>query len=133
MTAILELKAKLDTLLSTAQAETANIDLFAPIPEGEECPLCLIPLPIDERLIFTSCCGRLICNGCVYKNLETESDKGMRSVLNHKCAFCRQPSLGGNKIKRLKKLLKKNNPKAFIQMAKRYRLGDGVFQSDTNN
>ena len=41
----LELEARLDNLLSTAQAETANIDLFAPIQEKEECPICLIPLP----------------------------------------------------------------------------------------
>ena len=45
--ASLELKARLDTLLSTAQAETADIDLFATIDiqEREECPICMIPLP----------------------------------------------------------------------------------------
>lgn len=39
----LELDARLDNLLSTTQAETADIDLFAPIQEREECPICLLP------------------------------------------------------------------------------------------
>ena len=40
----LELEARLDNLLATAQEETA--DMFAPIPEKEECPICLLPLPL---------------------------------------------------------------------------------------
>ena len=40
----LELEARLDNLLATAQKETADIDLFAPIPDKNECPMCMIPL-----------------------------------------------------------------------------------------
>ena len=45
----LELEARLDNLLCTAQAETADIDLLAPliITEREECPICLLPLPTN--------------------------------------------------------------------------------------
>jgi len=46
--ATLELEARLDNLLATAQTETADIDLLAPLPEREECPICLIPLPIKH-------------------------------------------------------------------------------------
>ena len=53
MTTSLEIEARLDNLLSTAQAETENIDLFAPITDAdrEECPICLLPFPIrlDKR------------------------------------------------------------------------------------
>ena len=41
----LELEARLDNLFATAQTETADIDLLAPIPEREECPICLISTP----------------------------------------------------------------------------------------
>jgi len=62
-----ELEARLDNLLATARAETANIDLFAPIPEREECPLCMIQLPFKEiETVFKPCCGKLICKGCMY-------------------------------------------------------------------
>lgn len=47
-----------------------------------------------------------------------------------KCAFCRQLT-PKNGLKANKKLMKKNNPLACIQMSTLYRSGDGVMQSDT--
>jgi len=127
----LELEARLDNLLSTAQAETADIDIFAPIPERDECPICLIPLPINEgEIIFMTCCGKYVCQGCNYKQALNDKKNG---VPNHKkkCAFCRQPHQN-NAIKALRKLMKKNNPDVYIQMAKLYKSGgEGALQSDT--
>ena len=54
-----------------------------------------------------------------------------RNELDHKCAFCRR--LQGNEIKQLRKLMKKNNPQAFIQMGSKYESGEGVFQSNTKS
>ena len=122
----LELEARLDNLLFTGQEETADIDLFAPITEKEECPICLIPLPLHENeLTNFECCGKRICNGCVYKSILTEGRNGER-----KCAFCRQAP-PEDTIKALKNLVKKNNPGAMLKMAARYEEGKGVFQSDT--
>lgn len=130
----LELEARLDNLLSTAQIETADINIFAPIAEREECPICLIPLPINvKEITFMSCCGKRICFGCTCKHAVTDVKNGA-PLDEHKCAFCQQIVKVTAKIhiKRLKKLMKKNIPKSFIQMANRYKTGtDGVLQSDT--
>jgi len=129
--ASLELEARLDNLLSTAQKETANIDLFAPMAENEECPICLIPLPLhDGEVVFMTCCGKQICNGCTYKEVMNDMKNGL---LESKCAFCRQPDRNEGKpnIKRIKKLMKKKNPEAFMQMAVYYKEGRNVIQSDT--
>ena len=134
----LELEARLDNLLATAQAETANIDLFAPLIDREDCPICMIPLPHREGGIrFMTCCGKNICTGCDRKHTDTEIKKGVTKIkkkgarkIELKCAFCCQPS-PTNIIKALKKLTKKNNPSAIIQMASEYRSGNGVLQSDT--
>ena len=126
----LELEARLDNLLSTSQEEMANIDIFAPITEREECPICLLSLPTEEdEIAFMPCCGKMICSGCVHKNIITHRKNG---VPRHemKCAFCRQLTPKSS-VKGLKKLMKKNNIQSFIQMAERYRTGDGVLQSDT--
>ena len=110
----LELQARLDNLLSTAQAETADTDLFAPIAEKEECPLCLIPLPLTEsEIVFMPCCGKTICNGCIYKSTIIAIENGIQKH-EAKCAFCRQPSNASSYIKQLKKLMKKNIPNAYI-------------------
>jgi len=132
--ATLELEARLDNLLSTAQAETAHIDLFAPIQEKEECPICMLPLPItiNKGITFYSCCGKMICDGCIYKHIQTGKEKDKQRG-DFKCPFCQQPfeSTIKNQIKELKKLMKKKNPHAYMQMAIRYNSGSGVFQSDT--
>ena len=130
--ASLELQARLDNLLATAQTEMADVDLFAPIQEREECPICMIPLPIEDNEIrFMTCCGKSICIGCDYKQQMSEIKNGVPKS-EQKCAFCCQPD-PENHIKALKKLMKKNNPNAFMAMAERYKSGDGVFQSDTRS
>ena len=130
----LELEARLDNLLSTAQAETADIDIFAPLPESEECPICLLPLPLDlNETSFNPCCGKTICFGCIYKNMLREKTNGDPSKIGL-CAFCRQPIIHDkNYIKRIRKLMKNNNPESYLHMAERYRSGKGVLQSDTKS
>ena len=137
--ASLELEARLDNLLATAQAETANIDLFAPLIDREDCPICMIPLPHRESGIrFMTCCGKNICIGCDRKHTDTEIKKGVTEIkkkgarkIELKCAFCCQ-TLPKNTIKALKKLTKKNNPSAIIQiMACEYRSGEMTLQSNT--
>ena len=131
---LLELEARLDNLLATAQTEMANIDLYAPIAEREECPMCLIPLPIDVReAVFIYCCGKRICQGCSYKSIFSDMKKGVK-LEEFKCAFCRQHIAikHNDKIKELKRLMKKKIPEAFIKMAFNYKHGEGgVIQSDT--
>lgn len=130
----LELEARLNNLLSTAQAETADVDIFTPIAEKEECPICFIPLPLSMKIegdiVFMPCCGKMICCGCIYKNVKTENAKGV-PIKEHKCAFCRQLIEPKSIIKSAKKLMKRNNPHAFMRMADHYKTGDGVFQSNT--
>ena len=131
--ASLELEARLDNLLSTAQEETANVDLFAPIPEKEECPICMIPHPLKDTQgsIFHPCCGKIICGGCIYKSITRKvKDDSATKMEDFKCAFCRQKP-PENDIKALKKLMKKKNPHAFMKMAIRYKNGNHVLQSYT--
>lgn len=129
--ATFELEARLDNLLATAQTETANIDLLAPMAEREECPICLIPLPFDEsEIAFMTCCGKQICNGCSYKSMLTYRNNGVPTE-EFKCAHCRRLISKSNPTKELKRLIKKNNAQAFIQMGIRYANGEGVFQSNT--
>ena len=130
----LELEARLDNLLSTAQDETKDIDLFAPVPEREECPVCLQTLPLrEDETLFMTCCGKKVCCGCIIKSKMVDRQNGVPEH-KQKCAFCRQPS-PTNEIKALKKLMKKNNPDAFYQMARNYRegKGNGVMQSETKS
>ena len=75
---------------------------------------------------------------CAYKHMLTHRDrKGASFWDDFKCAFCCQPR-PKNTTKATKKLMKKNHPKAFMEMARsykegKYKEGEGVFQSDTKS
>ena len=99
-------------------AELYDEKLFKEPPPPEECPICFLPLPLKaSEATFESCCGKRICNGCVYAMVES----GAKNI----CAFCRTP--GGEsdeeEVKRLKKLIDKGNANAFNLLAGCYAQG----------
>jgi len=95
-------------------AELYDEKLFREV-EREECPICLLTLPIDRsQTVFHSCCGKNICRGCIYA-MKMSEGKDL-------CAFCRTPSFCTDEehIKRLKKLMAKGNGDAFAMLAGYY-------------
>ena len=95
-------------------AELRDEQLFKDV-EPEECPICMLPLPLESyTAIFHSCCGKRICNGCVYA-MKMSEGKDL-------CAFCRTPpeTSDEEQIKRLKKLMAKGNGDAFAMFAGYY-------------
>jgi hypothetical protein len=97
------------------KAELHDIDLFTH-PDGNhlgECPLCFLPMSLDaKKSTFYSCCGKIICSGCVYAHhVKNGGDS---------CSFCREPAVNMyNREKRRKmmtKRVKANDPAALSQM-----------------
>ena len=101
-------------------AELHNEKLFNEPPSREECPICMLPLPLDAcQVIYNSCCGKDICNGCIYAMHETGGN-------NMKlCPFCKTPPPRSNEeeVERTKKLMEKGNADAFCQLAGSYAQG----------
>jgi tetratricopeptide (TPR) repeat protein len=78
-----------------------------------DCPICMIPLPLDpEKSTMSSCCSKVVCSGCYYANKKRE----WQAKLVEKCPFCREPSpteeeIEENRIKRIEA----NDPVAIQQ------------------
>ena len=103
-------------------AELHDEALFKEHPAPEECPICFQPLPHDtSQATFKSCCGKLICNGCVYAMTKEAFGRGKIDL----CAFCREPPSKSDEeeVKRIKKLLKTDNAYAFNNLAGHYDRG----------
>ena len=84
--------------------------------EPDECPLCFLSMPIcGDDTSVSSCCGKRICNGCVYGMEMSEGGADL-------CAFCRTPKAISNEeeIKRTKKLMDKGNVEAFLLLSGYY-------------
>ena len=108
-------------------AELHEEAIFKEHPPNDECPICLLPLPLNAgHSAFESCCGKVICNGCVVAMKEEALGRG-KIVL---CAFCRAPRANSDEeeVKRLKKLMEADNADAFEMLAGMYANGDGVPQ-----
>ena len=74
-------------------AELHDEALFQEHPPREDCPICFIPVPLNagERT-FQSCCGKLICNGCIFAMDEEAYGRGKVGL----CPFCREPASSSN-------------------------------------
>ena len=82
-----------------------------------ECPLCCLPLSIDQRESrMMSCCCKVICLGCDYANWKREKEQG----LEPRCAFCREPAPESQEeaLKQVMERIKKNDPVAISYMGK---------------
>jgi len=98
-------------------AEIYDEKLFVDTPPREECPLCMLPLQDADERLFKSCCGKVICCGCILAMTLSEG--------KDLCAFCRTPPANSyeERIKRAKKLMDKGNGEAYYELAGYYARG----------
>ncbi len=93
-----------------------------------DCPLCFLPLPLDNsKSTFWTCCSKIICDGCHYAHHIKNRSKN--------CPFCRELTVcaGGesNEKQKMMKRIKAKDPAAVYQMGTiRYQEGnyDGAFE-----
>jgi len=98
-------------------AELHDEKLFKDV-EPDECLLCMQPTPVETKYVsFHSCCGKLICNGCMYSMMMSEGQDI--------CAFCRTPPAASDEeiVKRVKKLMDNGNANAFNMFGYAYAHG----------
>ena len=100
-------------------AELHEAELFKDPPPPEECPICMLPLPLQaDEVTFYSCCGKNVCIGCIVAMLDREG-------MNILCAYCRTPPSDTDEetIGRVNKLTEKGNGHAFYMLASYYAQG----------
>ena len=96
--------------------------LFKEHPPPEDCPICLLPLPMDiAQSIFKACCGKTICNGCIYAMIEESNGRGKADL----CAFCRVPpaSSDEDETERIRKMAESGNAIAIYNIGSYYKEG----------
>ena len=104
-------------------AELHDEALFKDLPPPEDCPICFLPLPLNNNeSTFQSCCGKRICNGCRYAMVEEARGRGKIGL----CAFCREPAPRSDEeiITQTKKLIEVGNAQALFNLAGCYADGD---------
>lgn len=86
----IHLSWKWECLASRRRAEQ-NPDLWKAHPPTEECPICLIPLPLEQKdLSYYACCGKLLCRSCVREHIRAQYILKKSTRKRSTCPFCRQ-------------------------------------------
>jgi len=95
--------------------------LFKQPPPEEDCPICMIKLPLlRPARVYMVCCGKVICRGCIHA-VRSRATKLEDDI----CPFCRQlPSSGDDEvIKRYEKRIEMNDPRAMFGLGGCYAEG----------
>jgi len=108
------------------EEEIKNKKLFQPPPPKEECPICILPMPMPfsgeldgkVRFSYQFCCGKRVCTGCI-DAARKEMRKGKMKDL---CLFCRVPNSHSDKedLKRCRKRMKLKDAYAFYALGDQY-------------
>ena len=111
-------------------AELFDEELFKDPPEREECPICMLPLPLDQNLFkLHACCGNVLCSGCIHAQYKEDirSGKMTRTTGASLCPFCRAPKAKSQQhaIALTKKLVEKNHSYATLHWAEFHAQGGG--------
>ena len=91
-----------------------------------DCPICLIPLPLDGGNTIKPCCSKVICDGCDYTNLKREIEMGLKEA---SCPFCRKisPNTDEEGEKLMLKRVEANDPVA-MQVLGTQRINKGDYK-----
>ena len=94
-------------------------DLFKQPPPNDECPICMLTLPLEAQMSqYQECCGKIICMGCSHAD-DMRDDRCL-------CPFCRAPSVTseGEHIKMVEKRVASGDVNAMRNLACHYSRGD---------
>jgi len=105
-------------------AELFDEALFKQPPPREDCPLCYLPLPVENQSMYQVCCGKTVCAGCTY---------GSVAASNFNCPFCREPAYEDEgMIERIKLRVAANDAEALHQLGCYYLVGSHGLPEDLN-
>jgi len=103
-------------------AEVHDEKLFKQ-PPVEDCPICFLRMPyIDTGSQYMTCCGKVICTGCIYAPVY--DDQG-NELAKKTCPFCRasRPSSDEEALENIKKRVEANDPHAIYRLGLDYMEG----------
>ena len=143
-----EIEASIEALAQKSEEELKDVDVFCPLAAREDCVICFLPMPSDERdIVYASCCGKRVCTGCMVSHASAINGPGSwqhNASVSYSCPFCRapdemdikeaykdKPPPNNSYIKRLQSRVEKiNDPEAMVHLAHSYEDGEDGLEKD---
>ena len=125
-----EVIKSLDSMCMENMKEISDEDLFKQPPRKEDCPICFLRMPyLTTGCKYMSCCGKVICGGCVYAPLY---DHQGNKVAEKLCSFCRTPVPKSEEgiVERYERRIQANDDIAIHKLGMWYSEGSSVFKQN---
>ena len=92
-------------------------------PEEDNCPICQLPLPLEDQSMFKSCCMKMVCDGCDF----AAQKQGMVD-----CPFCRSSMPEGDSqiLSMIQKRVDAGDPVAIWDLGAKYDFGRYGLEKD---
>ena len=118
--AVREIGAAIIALIERLEKELQNVDVFSPLSEKEDCPVCFLPMPCSGSSGYIPCCGKTICKGCIIHQKERASPE------NAACPFCRTVYTTEEEValRQLQKRAAEGDVHSIINLACAYDVGN---------
>ena len=104
--------------------DISDYELFKQPPPEEDCPICLLRLPLlPSGSVYMACCGKVICRGCEYAPVY---DHLGNKIIEEKCPFCRTPAPYSDEEykERIQKRVQLDDAEAMFTLGNYYRNGE---------
>jgi len=110
-----------------------DAELWKPHPTTEECPVCMVPLYLNNtKHKYWVCCGKMLCKACCEEHdralqvTNMKREKKKQPPLEKTCAFCRSPFHKNDieLLKRYEERIGKDDTQAMLNLA--CKLMDGM-------
>ena len=107
-------------------------ELWKPLTPTEECPVCMVPLPLENgNCTYWACCSKRVCTACSKEHERAQRvtnmkrEKKKQPPLEKTCAFCRTPlpRNDAEEISRYEEKISKDDTRAMINLAGMYLQG----------
>ena len=114
-------------------------DLWKPHAPTEECPACMVPLPLENgNCTYWACCSKRLCAACCKEHdrallvTNRKRHKKKQPPLEKTCAFCRIPIHKNDVelVSRHEKNIAKDDSRAMFNLAGMYLQGDKGLRKD---
>ena len=110
-----------DLTVSRLPDDPDDSSLFGDPPPRDECPVCLVTLPLEDPMtIYMSCCDNTVCKSCIFHHERVN----LAAKTTPTCPFCRAKKPNKKEgTRRREAAAKKGTATAVYLIATEYRLG----------
>ena len=105
--------------------------------QNEECPICMLPLPLGSEISYCVTCGTTVCVGCQVSSVKVHRRDGKDAhtaiVKATTCPYCRSSTaIGGDKFRSDKtmKLANAGHHEAMHRVGNHYFMGEMCLRQD---